>query len=353
MPRIDAFLKLAREQGCSDLHLAVGLPPLLRMNGDIMPIRFRDLAARELEAYVMEILTPAQKQRFGEGDDLDFSYVTDEVGRFRANLYRKATGIGATFRHIPAQAPNLDSLGLPPVVKTLIEHHQGMVLVTGSTGTGKSTTLAAIIDYINTHRAVNIISLEDPVEFVHQSKRAQVIQREVGNHVPSYAHGLRNALREDPDVILVGELRDVDSMIMAMIAAETGILVLGTLHTNGAAATVDRIINAFPAMKQAQIRAMLSTSLRGVISQQLVRRQDGQGRMAAVEILVNTPAVANLLREGKTEQLVGTMQSGALVGMQTLDSALRRLLDAGRITGREAYRQAISKAEFETVREQG
>ncbi|MCG5501648.1 PilT/PilU family type 4a pilus ATPase [Ectothiorhodospira sp. A-7R] len=343
MPRIDAFLKLAREQGCSDLHLAVGLPPLLRMNGDIMPIRFRDLAARELEAYVMEILTPAQKQRFGEGDDLDFSYVTDEVGRFRANLYRKATGIGATFRHIPAQAPNLDSLGLPPVVKTLIEHHQGMVLVTGSTGTGKSTTLAAIIDYINTHRAVNIISLEDPVEFVHQSKRAQVIQREVGNHVPSYAHGLRNALREDPDVILVGELRDVDSMIMAMIAAETGHLVLGTMHTTSAVKTIDRILDSLPLEQREQGKTFLSQNLHGVITQTLVKSADGRSRRAVVEILVINRAIAKMIMTDKVHQIPTQMQTGRTQGMQSLDQALLEAVQRNEIDPDDAYQFALDK----------
>ncbi|MFS8608841.1 MAG: PilT/PilU family type 4a pilus ATPase, partial [Gammaproteobacteria bacterium] len=242
MARIDAFLKLGLAQGCSDVHLAVGVPPMLRLHGDLMPIKFRDLGEAELEGYIDEILTESQRERFRAGHDLDFSYVSQDGGRFRVNLYRKATGIGATFRSIPTQIPTLESLNLPPVITRFCDLHQGMVLVTGSTGTGKSTTLAAMIDHINTHRALNIISLEDPIEFVHESKRSQIIQRELGTHIRSFADGVRAALREDPDVILVGELRDGETISMAMTAAETGHLVLGTLHTTSAVKSADRII---------------------------------------------------------------------------------------------------------------
>jgi twitching motility protein PilT len=246
MARIDSFLKLGLDQDCSDIHLAVGVPPMLRMHGDLLPIKFRDLTSQELDAYIDEILTKNQQRQFASGADLDFSYVSDEGGRYRVNLFRKATGIGATFRFIPTEVPTLEALNLPPICKTLCEYHQGMVLVTGSTGTGKSTTLAAMIDYINRSRALNIISLEDPIEFVHKSYKAQVIQRELGTHLPSFADGIRASLREDPDVILVGEMRDAETISMAMTAAETGHLVFGTLHTTGAVKTIDRIIDALP-----------------------------------------------------------------------------------------------------------
>ncbi|SEK44106.1 type IV pilus twitching motility protein PilT [Ectothiorhodospira marina] len=347
MPRIDAFLKLAREQGCSDLHLAVGVPPMLRMNGELMPIRFRDLGDRELEAYVMEILTPAQKDRFRGGDDLDFSYVNDDVGRFRANLFRKATGVGATFRYIPAQAPALDSLGLPPVVTRMVDHHQGMVLVTGSTGTGKSTTLAAIIDHINTRRSVNIISLEDPVEFVHRCKRAQVIQREVGTHVPSFAKGLRAALRQDPDVILVGELRDVDSIIMSMVAAETGHLVLGTLHTTSAVKTIDRILDALPLEQREQGKTFLSQNLHGVVTQNLVKSADGRGRRAIVECLVMNRAIARMIMSDKVHQIPSQMQTGRDQGMQLLDQALLEAIQRNEVDPDDAYQYATDKQAFQ------
>ena len=232
--RIDAFLKLGMQQGCSDVHLAVGVPPMLRMNGDLMPIKFRDVGDAELESYLTEIFTKNQHEYFGKGNDLDFSYVSADGGRFRVNVYRKETGLGATFRAIPQDIPSIDKLALPPVVKKLCDYHQGMVLVTGATGTGKSTTLAAMIDHLNTTRRLNIVSLEDPIEFVHRSKLAQVIQRELGTHIPSFAEGVRAAMREDPDVILVGELRDAETISMAMTAAETGHLVLGTLHTTSA-----------------------------------------------------------------------------------------------------------------------
>src|SRR5450631_1888359 len=257
MARIDAFLKLGVAQGCSDLHLAVGVPPMLRMHGDLMPIKFRDLGEAELEGYITEVLTQNQQKHLREGNDIDFSYVSTEGGRFRVNVFRKETGIGAAFRSIPTQMPTMEQLNLPPIVKKLCDYHQGMILVTGSTGTGKSTTLASMIDYLNSTRSLNIISLEDPIEFVHQSKRSQVIQRELGTHLPSFAEGIRAALREDPDVILVGELRD----------AETGHLVLGTLHTTGAVKTIDRIIDALPGEMREQTKSFLSQSLNAVITQ--------------------------------------------------------------------------------------
>jgi twitching motility protein PilT len=280
MARIDAFLKLGLAQGCSDVHLAVGVPPMLRMNGDLMPIKFRDLSDNELETYLLEILTNKQKDRLSEGHDLDFSYVGEESGRFRVNIFRKATGIGAVFRSIPSDVPTLEQLHVPPILKKFCDYHQGMVLVTGSTGTGKSTTLAAMIDYINESRNMNIISLEDPIEFVHPSKHSQIIQREVGTHVESFADGVRSAMREDPDVILVGELRDAETISMAMTAAETGHLVLGTLHTTGAVKTIDRIIDALPGELREQTKGFLAMSLKAVVTQVLVKTPDGRGRRA-------------------------------------------------------------------------
>ncbi|MCG5534595.1 type IV pilus twitching motility protein PilT [Ectothiorhodospira mobilis] len=347
MPRIDAFLKLAREQGCSDLHLAVGVPPMLRMNGELMPIRFRDLGDRELEAYVMEILTPAQRQRFQGGEDLDFAYVDAHEGRFRANIFRKATGLGATFRHIPAEIPALETLGLPPVLRELVDHTQGMVLVTGSTGTGKSTTLAALIDHINAERAVNIVSLEDPVEFVHRNRRAQVIQREVGTHVPGYAAGLRAALRQDPDVILVGELRDTDSVVMSMIAAETGHLVLSTLHTTSAVKTIDRILDALPTEQREQGKTFLAQNLHGVVTQTLVKTADGRGRRAVAECMRVNRAIARMIMTDKVHQIPSQMQTGRDQGMQLLDQALLEAIQRGEVDPDDAYRYASDKQAFQ------
>ncbi|MCH8101168.1 MAG: PilT/PilU family type 4a pilus ATPase, partial [Proteobacteria bacterium] len=264
MARIDAFLKLGLAQGCSDVHLAVGVPPMLRMNGDLMPIKFRELSITELETYLLEILTATQKEKLQQGHDLDFSYVGDEGARFRVNVFRKATGIGAVFRHIPGEVPTLEQLNVPDILKQFCEYHQGMVLVTGSTGTGKSTTLAAMVNHLNETRNLNIISLEDPIEFVHPSKQCQVIQREIGTHVASFADGVRSAMREDPDVILVGELRDAETISMAMTAAETGHLVLGTLHTTGAVKTIDRIIDALPGGLREQTKGFLAMSLKAV-----------------------------------------------------------------------------------------
>mgnify|MGYP000468818688 CR=1 FL=1 len=352
MARIDAFLKLGLAQGCSDVHLAVGVPPMLRMNGDLMPIKFRALSDTELETYIHEILSQAQKERLAQGHDLDFSYVAEEGGRFRVNVFRKITGVGAVFRFIPGDVPSLEKLDVPPVLARFCDYHQGMVLVTGSTGTGKSTTLAAMINHINERRNMNIISLEDPIEFVHPSKKSQVIQREVGTHVHSFADGVRSAMREDPDVILVGEMRDLETISIAVTAAEMGILVMGTLHTNGAGQTVDRIVNSFPADKQSHIRTMISTSLKGVISQQLLPTKNKAGRVAALEILINTPAVGNLIRQGKLDQLETAMQSGGGVGMLTMDSALMNLVSAGRISGKDAYLQANNKAKFERMKDE-
>jgi twitching motility protein PilT len=347
MPRIDAFLKLGLSQGCSDVHLAVGVPPMLRMHGDLMPIKFRELRDTELETYVSEILTKKQKERFLSGDDLDFSYVSEDDGRFRVNVFRKDTGIGATFRFIPREIPTLDSLNLPDILARLCDHHQGMVLVTGSTGTGKSTTLAAMIDYLNGTRNANIISLEDPIEFVHDSNRAQIVQRELGTHLGNFADGIRAALREDPDVILVGELRDAETISMAMTAAETGHLVLGTLHTTGAVKTIDRIIDALPGEMREQSKSFLAQSLNAVVTQNLVKTPDGRGRRAILEIMIMTRAIAKLIMTDQTHQIPAQLQTGKDLGMQMMDQALMDAIQAKQIDPDDAFRYATDKNLFQ------
>ena len=347
MARIDAFLKLGTQQGCSDVHLAVGVPPMLRMHGDLMPIKFRDLRAVELEGYIAEILTRSQTEVFSKGTDLDFSYVSAEGGRFRVNVYRKETGVGATFRAIPAEVPTLERLQLPAIVTKLCDFHQGMILVTGSTGTGKSTTLAAMIDHLNQTRRLNIISLEDPIEFVHRSKNSQVIQRELNTHIPSFAEGVRAAMREDPDVILVGELRDAETITMAMTAAETGHLVLGTLHTTSAVKTIDRIIDALPVEEREQTKSFLSQSLLAVVTQILVKTADAKGRKAICESLVMTKAIAKLIQSDQTHQVPTQMQMGRDVGMQLLDQALLASIAAREIDPDDAYAYALDKRAFQ------
>jgi twitching motility protein PilT len=345
--RIDAFLKLGTQQGCSDVHLAVGVPPMLRMHGDLLPIKFRDLRAGELEGYIAEILTASQNEHFARGNDLDFSYVSAEGGRFRVNVYRKDTGVGATFRAIPSSVPTLESLQLPPVVTRLCDFHQGMVLVTGSTGTGKSTTLAAMINHLNSTRKLNIISLEDPIEFVHPSKQSQVIQRELGTHIPSFAEGVRAAMREDPDVILVGELRDAETISMAMTAAETGHLVLGTLHTTGAVKTIDRVIDALPVEEREQTKSFLAQSLLAVVTQVLVKTADGHGRRAVCEILMMTKAIAKLIQTEQTHQIPSQLQMGRDLGMQLLDQALLAAINARTVDPDDAYNYATEKRNFQ------
>jgi twitching motility protein PilT len=333
-------------QGCSDIHLAVGVPPMLRLRGELLPIKFRDLSPAELESYVNEILSPTQQQVFREGHDLDFSYVTGEGGRFRVNIFRKDTGPGAVFRFIPAEVPTLDSLGLPPILRQLCDYHQGMVLVTGATGTGKSTTLAAMIDFLNSTRRINIISLEDPIEFVHACKNSQVVQRELGTHLRSFADGVRASLREDPDVILVGEMRDADTITMAMTAAETGHLVLGTLHTTGAVKSIDRIIDALPAQQREQTKSFLSASLVAVVTQVLVKTADGQRRKAIHEILVQNKAISRLIMSDQTHLIPSQLQTGKEAGMQLMDQALLDAIQRREIDPDDAYRYATDKKQF-------
>jgi twitching motility protein PilT len=347
MARIDAFLKLGSAQGCSDIHLAVGVPPMLRMHGDLVPIRFRELGSSELEGYVEEILSKKLSEQFRTGHDLDFAHVSEDGGRFRVNVFRKETGVGAVFRSIPSDVPSLDTLNLPAVVPRLLDHHQGMILVTGSTGQGKSTTLAAMIDELNRTRRLNIISLEDPIEFVHTSKESQIIQREYGTHVPSFAEGIRAAMREDPDVILVGEMRDADTIRMAMTAAETGHLVLGTLHTTSAVKTIDRIIDALPAEEREQTKSFLAQSLIAVITQVLIKRADSRSRKAICEIMVMNRAIGKLIQTDQTHQLAAQLQTGRDLGMQTLDQALMASVVAKEIDPDIAYLNALDRRPFQ------
>jgi len=347
MPRIDSFLKLGLTQGCSDIHLAVGVPPMLRMNGDLMPIKFRKLSDTELESYVMEILSDSQKDYFYSGRDLDFSYVAEDGGRFRVNLFRKDTGVGAVFRHIPNEVPTLERLNIPDVIRSFCDYHQGMVLVTGSTGTGKSTTLAAMVNHLNHTRSLNIISLEDPIEFVHPSKKSQLIQRELGTHLKTFSDGVRSAMREDPDVILVGEMRDADTISMAMTAAETGHLVLGTLHTTSAVKSIDRIIDALPGDLREQTKSFLSQSLKAVVTQVLVKTPDGRGRKAVFEILINNRAIAKLIMTDQSHQIPSQLQTGRNVGMQLMDQALLDSIRAKEVDPDDAFRYALDKKKFQ------
>jgi twitching motility protein PilT len=351
--RIDAFLREVLARNGSDLHFVAGDPPRIRLFGELQALRQEALGQDEVREMLTDIMTRRALQRLEEKDGADFAYTIPGVSRFRVNVFRHIGGLGAVFRAIPSKALTLEQLNMPDSVRSLCRTNNGLILVTGKTGSGKSTTLAAMIDDINARIKGHILTIEDPIEFVHVRKMCLVSQREVGIHSPGFAEALHSALREDPDVVLVGELRDLETMSIAVTAAEMGILVMGTLHTNGAAATVDRIVNAFPSDKQAHVRTMLSTSLRGVVSQQLIQRADKRGRVAALEVLINTPAVSNLIRQGKLDQLENTMQSGAQFGMRTMDSAIQELLDKRMITGRSAYEKSINKQRFEQLKEMG
>jgi twitching motility protein PilT len=353
MATIDTFLLEVLEKRGSDLHFIAGDPPRIRQYGDLMSLRPEKLAQDFVKDALYEVMPKTALDRFEAKDGADFAYTIPERGRFRVNVMRQLNGMGAVFRAIPSKALTMDDLKLPEAVRQLGRANNGLILVTGKTGSGKSTTLAAIIDDINSRVKGHILTIEDPIEFVHQRKSCLISQREIGVHAPSFAAALHSALREDPDVILVGELRDLETMSIAVTAAEMGILVMGTLHTNGAAPTVDRMVNVFPSDKQSHVRTMLSTSLRGVVSQQLLQRADKQGRVAALEILVNTPAAANLIRQGKLDQLENTMQSGGAFGMRTMDTAIQQLLEQRMITGKEAFKKAINKAKFELIKDQG
>ena len=349
--KIDSYLMEALKQKASDLHFISGDPVRARVNGNLGTLLDEKLTTEVVQEAVFEIMDGAAKRTFEEVDAADFAYDIPEVSRFRVNAFRHLNGIGAIFRAIPSKAMTLEELDMPKVVHQLCKHTQGMILVTGKTGSGKSTTLAAMIDSMNKNMKGHILTIEDPIEFVHKAQGCLISQREVGVHSPNFAEALHSALREDPDVILVGEMRDLETISIAVTAAEMGILVMGTLHTNGAAPTVDRIINSFPADKQSHIRTMISTSLRGVVSQQLLPTIHRPGRAAALEIMISTPAVANLIRQGKLDQLETAIQSGGGIGMQSMDKALMDLVEKGWVSGQEAYLQANNKHKFEEVRD--
>ncbi|MEZ5963456.1 MAG: type IV pilus twitching motility protein PilT [Planctomycetota bacterium] len=346
MAKIDAFFRLMNAQGASDLHMSAGSQPCLRINGDLEPIKYRELHHEELLALLGEIAPEAKMKQFDETGDIDFAYEIEGIGRYRANYFRQASGAGAVFRQIPSKIMTIEQLGLPPIARQFAMLDKGLVLVTGATGSGKSTTLAAIVDYANKNRRDHILTIEDPIEFRHSRVNCLINHREVGQHTQSFAAALRGALREDPDIILVGELRDLETIQLALEAAATGHLVLATLHTPSAMKTVDRIIDVFPTDAQEQVRTTLSESLKGVISQTLFRRADGRGRVAALEVMVNTPAVANLVREGKTHQLINALQTGKRLGMQTMDDAIAELLDARKISPEEAFDRCVDKRRF-------
>jgi len=347
MPRIDAFLELGREQGASDVHLAVGVPPMIRLHGELQQIKYRELTSDELKELVHEILTPEQIKTYENGHDLDISYNSEKVGRFRANLFHKFTGVGAVFRIIPPKIPTMKELGIPAVVEKMLHTHQGIILVTGAAGTGKSTTLASMIDWLNRNRKYNIITLEDPIEYMHDSRESLVVQRSIGVHVSSFAEGLHAALREDPDVILVGELRDPDTISLAMTAAETGHLVLGTLHTTSAVKTLDRIIDAMPADQKQLAATFLAQHLQGVICQKLVRTADGRGRKAMLEIMVNSSSIGNLILNQKIFQIPSALQTGREQGMQLMDQALMEAIQNKEIDPDDAYLHATDKKQFQ------
>jgi len=351
MNTIDKYLQASLSKNASDLHFVSGDPVRARVHGGLQPIMEEILTIEVVSKAMTEIMDGTTQRAFDQNDAADFAYEIEGLSRFRVNVFRHLNGIGAIFRAIPSTAMTLDELDMPNVVRDLCRHTQGMILVTGKTGSGKSTTLAAMIDEMNRRMKGHILTIEDPIEFVHTAKGCLISQREIGVHTGSFAEALHSALREDPDVILVGEMRDLETISIAVTAAEMGILVMGTLHTNGAAQTVDRIINSFPADKQSHIRTMISTSLRGVVSQQLLPTCNKPGRAAALEIMINTPAVSNLIRQGKLDQLETAIQSGGRIGMKTMDNALMDLVNKGVVSGMEAYQQATNKHLFEKVKD--
>ena len=346
MAKIDAFFKLMNEQSASDLHLVAGSQPILRVHGDMERVKYKVLENDELKSMLYEIAPEDKIKTFEESGDIDFAYEIPNLARYRANYFQQKWGIGAVFREIPSEILTVEKLGLPEVINKLAMLHKGLVLVTGPTGSGKSTTLAAMVDQINRSKRSHIITIEDPVEFVHQSKGCVINHREVGVHTQTFKSALRGALREDPDIILVGELRDLETIELALEAASTGHLVFATLHTQSAAKTIDRIIDVFPAHQQAQIRTTLSETLKGVVAQNLFKRVDKKGRLAVIEVLVVTAAVSNLIREGKTFQIPSTIQTGKKYGMQSLDDAILEALNARKIGAEDAYDKAIVKDRF-------
>jgi twitching motility protein PilT len=346
LPRIDElFDKLLAQKG-SDLHLGVGLPPMGRIRGELVALRTSVVTGGEMNELLFEITNEAQKQHIESEWDLDFAYQYGERARFRANYFYKQTGLAAVFRTIPSKVLTLTELNTPEVVRKLSEKRAGLILVTGPTGSGKSTTLAAMISHINQTRACHILTIEDPVEFVHEPLRAQITHREVGQHASSFAVAIRSAGRENPDVILIGELRTNETMKMALQLASYGVLVFGTVHTNSAPATIERIVNAFPSDEQPQVRGMMAESILGIVAQQLLKTADGKGRVAAHEILLGSHAVASMIREGKTFQLGNLMQGGRGQGMQTMDMALEKLVRSGVVELDVALEKAEDKDAF-------
>ncbi len=332
MPTIEEMLKIAKEAGASDVHLTVGVPPKMRVNGKLITMDYNKLLPPDTKALLDEIMNEQQKARFEEWGEYDMSFSIPNQGRYRANAYKQRGSVALALRLVGTQVPSAESLGLPPSVIDLYQRKRGLVLVTGPTGSGKSTTLAAIIDKINNNRECHVITLEDPIEYLHQHRRSMVNQREIGLDSQNYATALRAALREDPDVILVGEMRDFETISVAITAAETGHLVLSTLHTIGAASTVDRVIDVFPPHQQQQVRVQFANVLEAVVSQQLIPRADGSGRVAAFEVLHANHAVRNLIREAKSHQLMSIMQTNRKMGMIAMDEAIMQLYTAGTIT---------------------
>ncbi|HET9001116.1 MAG TPA: type IV pilus twitching motility protein PilT [bacterium] len=343
---ITDLLVQTKEQGASDLHLTVGSHPTLRLNGKLTRLDMPLLTREDIHTMLYDILTDEQKARFEATHDLDFSLELSGVGRFRVNAFLQRLGEGFVLRLIPSKIKTLDDLAMPPILKDLAMKDRGLVLVTGPTGSGKSTTLAAMVDHMNGHREDHIITIEDPIEFIHEHKKCNINQREVGPHTLSFSAALRSALREDPDVILVGEMRDLETIAQALTAAETGHLVLSTLHTNNAPQTISRVVDVFPPHQQEQIRVQIADALLGVVAQTLIPSIDNKGRVAAMEIMVATPAIRNLIRENKVHQIPSAIQTGAREGMQSLDQALKALVKTQKISNDEALKRAVEKQAF-------
>ncbi len=346
MAKIDAFFRLMNVQGASDLHVSSGNVPALRIKGELHRVKYKELEDEELRDILYEICPEHKQKIFEEKGDIDFAYELPNIGRFRSNYFRQAHGISAVFRQIPSNILTIEQLGLPLVIKRIANFQKGLVLVTGTTGSGKSTTLAAIIDYANKTRKGHIITIEDPIEFMHKSYNCIINQREVGRDTQTFSSALRGALREDPNIIMVGEMRDLETISLAVEAAATGHLVFGTLHTQDASKTVDRVIEVFPVAMQQQIRNTLADSLKAVISQSLFKRKDKKGRIASLEILVHTSAVTSLIRENKTHQLINVMQTGKRMGMRLMDDSIEELLTKDLITAEDSFEKAIDKGRF-------
>src|SRR6476646_6704182 len=348
MQKIDRFLRLMNDRGASDFHLTVGRPPMLRASGSMEPIRYRIITEGDFNEMLSAVTPKRNWEEFLAGGDSDWAYEIPNVARYRVNLFRQQRGAGAVFRIIPSKIMTLEQLGLPDQLRRIAALRSGLVLVTGPTGSGKSTTLAAIIDLINDTRSQHIITIEDPIEFVHPNKKCLIHQREIGTHAKTFAEALKAAGREDPDIVLVGEMRDLETIHMALNAAERGTLVFGTLHTNNAATTLDRIISVFPAGEQEGIRNVLGETIRAVVAQQLMPKVGG-GRVAAMELLFASPAIGNMIREGKTRQITSAIQTGVKEGMIDMDTSIKRLYEDKKISARSAYDKAIDKEQFKDV----